>query len=79
MKIRIHLNSIEKIKNFVHETNKLEYSINLSSGKYVVSGKSIMGIFSLDLTQPIEMEILNRGVEIDIIPQELENYIVKNG
>ena len=51
------LGSINDVKNFVNIVSKYDYEIDLSSGRYVVDAKSIMGIFSLDLTKEIVLEI----------------------
>lgn len=53
----IMLSSINDVKNFVNIVNKYDCEIDLTSGRYVVDAKSIMGIFSLDLTKPIKVEI----------------------
>ena len=49
------LGSINDVKNFVNVVTKYDYEIDLTSGRYVVDAKSIMGIFSLDLTKPIKV------------------------
>lgn len=51
------LSSIETVKKFVCLANQCDFPINLLSDKYKVDAKSIMGIFSLDLTKPVEMQI----------------------
>ncbi len=51
----IYLRHIEDVKKFVDACTPLHYDIDLISGKYTVNGKSIMGIFSLDLSAPINM------------------------
>ena len=51
----IILNSINDVKNFVNIVNKYDFDIDLISDRYVVDAKSIMGIFSLDLTKPLVM------------------------
>ncbi len=53
----ISLKSIDDVKVFVNEVNQLSCDADLASGRYVVDAKSIMGIFSLDLTSPIKLEI----------------------
>ena len=53
----IVLNSIVDVKNFVNIVNKYDFEVDLTSGRYVVDAKSIMGIFSLDLGKPIQVEI----------------------
>ena len=55
----IMLNSINDVKNFVSIVNKYDFDVDLTSGRYVVDAKSIMGIFSLDLSKPILVEIHN--------------------
>ena len=55
-KTKIKLVSIDDVKNFVRKANELDYDVDLSLGKYTVDAKSIMGIFSLDLSKPIELE-----------------------
>lgn len=51
----IILKSFEDVKKFVDIANEKTYDIELLSGKYIVNAKSIMGVFSLDLTKPIVM------------------------
>lgn len=49
------LTNFDDVKKFVEITNSKDYPIELLSGKYVINAKSIMGIFSLDLTKPVTM------------------------
>ncbi|MDD3766733.1 MAG: HPr family phosphocarrier protein [Eubacteriales bacterium] len=53
----IMLTSINDVKNFVNIVNKYDFDVDLTSGRYVVDAKSIMGIFSLDLSKPIRVDI----------------------
>ena len=53
----IMLTSINDVKNFVNIVNNYDFDVDLVSGRYVVDAKSIMGIFSLDLSKPIKVEI----------------------
>ena len=48
--VQISLNSIDKVKSFVNDITKFDYDFDLVSGRYVIDAKSIMGIFSLDLS-----------------------------
>ena len=54
--IKISLELAQRVKEFVNITQENPYEILLKSGKYVVDAKSILGIFSLDLSQPIIVE-----------------------
>ena len=52
---KIRLSSIEDVRNFVNAVTAFDVEVDLSSGRYTVDGKSIMGIFSLDLVKPIDL------------------------
>ena len=69
------LSSINDVKNFVNIVTKYDYEIDLISGRYVVDAKSIMGIFSLDLTQPIKVEA--HGEDCEDLMTELAPFIQK--
>ena len=53
--VQISLNSIDKVKSFVNDITKFDVDFDLVSGRYVIDAKSIMGIFSLDLSNPIQL------------------------
>ncbi len=72
--VSITLNSIDKVKNFVNDITKFDSDFDLVSGRYVIDAKSIMGIFSLDLSKPITLNIHN-DAEIDTILEILNPYI----
>ena len=55
--VQISLNSIDKVKSFVNAITQFEFDFDLISGRYVIDAKSIMGIFSLDLSKPIDLAI----------------------
>ncbi len=57
--INIDLNSIEKVKQFINDISKLEGEFDLVSDRYIVDAKSIMGIFSLNLANPLELRIVS--------------------
>ncbi len=51
----IRLSTIQDVRTFVEIVSASDVDIDLSSGRYVVDAKSIMGIFSLDLLSPIKL------------------------
>ncbi len=53
----IFLKSIVDVKNFVNIVNEYDFDIDLEAGRYIIDAKSIMGIFSLDLSRPIKMHV----------------------
>ena len=73
--VHISLNSIDKVKAFVNDITKFDNDFDLVSGRYVIDAKSIMGIFSLDLSKPIELNIHYEG-NVDEILSVLQPYIV---
>ena len=74
--IQICLDSIDKVKSFVNEITKFDTDFDLISGRYVIDAKSIMGIFSLDLSKPIDLNI-HAEDNYDEILKVLEPFIVK--
>ena len=73
--VKICLNSIEKVKSFVNDITKFDVDFDLVSGRYVIDAKSIMGIFSLDLAKPIDLNI-HAEEELNSILYILKPYIV---
>ncbi|NMB95092.1 MAG: HPr family phosphocarrier protein [Clostridiaceae bacterium] len=70
----IMLRSITDVKDFVNIVNKYDFDVDLSSGRYIVDAKSIMGIFSLDLSKPIKLEAYTDDCEN--FCKEIEKFIV---
>ena len=73
--INIRLNTIADVRDFVNIVSKSEIEVDLKSGRYVVDGKSIMGIFSLDLLAPIKLTA--HSDDTDELFASLDRFIVK--
>ena len=73
--VKISLSSIDAVKSFVNTVSKYESDFDLVSGRYVLDAKSLMGIFSLDLSKPIELNIHSED-QFDEIIESLKPYIV---
>ena len=73
--VSIRLSTIADVRDFVNIVAKSDVDVDLQSGRYIVDGKSIMGIFSLDLSKPIELTIHNDNA--DDILATLAPYIVQ--
>jgi len=71
--VSILLQEAQNIKNFVSIINKYPYDIDLRSGRYVVDAKSILGIFSLDLSKSITMEIYND--DCDDLLNDIKDFV----
>ena len=63
------------VREFVSLVNRFPYDMDLRSGRYVVDAKSILGIFSIDLSRPIQLDIYSDSCD-DLIA-ELKDYIVE--
>ena len=70
----IVLKSINDVKEFVNNVNKYDFDVDLTSGRYVVDAKSIMGIFSLDLSKPIKVEV--HSEESVVFLEEIKGFII---
>ena len=70
----ILLESINDVKEFVSIVTRYEFDIDLISGRYIVDAKSIMGIFSLNLSKPIRVEA--HCESNDAFIAEMQKYIV---
>lgn len=75
--VQISLNSIDKVKSFVNDITKFDYDFDLVSGRYVIDAKSIMGIFSLDLSKPINLNIHAEGTTLDTILAVVQPYVIE--
>ena len=73
--VQISLNSIDKVKSFVNDITRFDNDFDLVSGRYVIDAKSIMGIFSLDLSKPIDRNV-HATDDLDAIMEVLKPYIV---
>ncbi len=75
--IKISLNSIDKVKAFVNEISKFDCDFDLVSGRYVIDAKSIMGIFSLDLSKSIDLNIHADGAALEDVLAVISKYAVE--
>ena len=75
VQISFDTDTLAKVKSFVNEVTKFDNEFDLVSGRYVVDAKSIMGIFSLDLTTPITLNI-HTDENVDKILDALKDYLI---
>ena len=73
--VKISLNSFDKVKSFVNDITRFDYDFDLVSGRYVIDAKSIMGIFSLDLSKPIDLNI-HAEDNIDDVLAIIKPYLI---
>ena len=75
--VKISLNSIDRVKSFVNDITKFDVDFDLVSGRYVIDAKSIMGIFSLDLSKPIDLNIHADGAALDTVMGIVGKYVTE--
>lgn len=69
----IKLDSVEKVKEFNQLVSRLEEEIDLVSGRYIIDAKSLLGIFSLDLSKPIEVQTYSES-DAQNVQKALQKY-----
>ncbi len=73
--VMIKLETINDVKNFVNYVALCDYDVDLISGRYAIDANSIMGIFSLDLTKPIELQA--HTDDSRELMEKIEAFIIK--
>lgn len=73
----LDLNSIERVKGFVTAIEGFDGYFDLASGRYVIDAKSIMGIFSMDLSKNVEFRILETNDKISEMEVAIAPYLVR--
>ena len=73
--VKVQLSSIDKVKAFVNDISGFPADFDLVAGRYVIDAKSIMGIFSLDISKPIDLNIYAEK-DMDEIMEALKPYLV---
>ena len=73
--IKIKLTNVQDIREFVNQVILADYDVDLIQGRYVIDAKSIMGIFSLDLSKPIDLNI-HAEENIDEVMAVLAPYMI---
>ncbi len=71
--VQLNLTTIDKVKGFVNLLTRYNGQFDLVSGRYIVDAKSIMGIFSLDLSKEITLRVEDCD-NIDALKEELKTF-----
>ena len=74
-KLNLQHETINDVKEFVNAVTMCDYDVDLVSGRYSIDAKSIMGIFSLDLSRPVELQA--HVDNCDDLIAKIERFIVK--
>ena len=74
---QIKLNTINEVKEFVNIVLQCPYDVDLVSGRYIIDAKSLMGILSLDLTRPIDLEADIDSDDVEELLKKIDFCVVK--
>ena len=72
--VQIKLDSIDKVKDFVKTITLFDNDFDMRSGRYTIDAKSILGIFSLDLSKPIDLDIYGEE-PLDEVLEAIQPFI----
>lgn len=75
MEFSVLLTSVADVKNFVDAATVYPHDVDVQAGRYVVNGKSIMGLFSIDLSKPVEVRLEQDGPEAELMKEMLKDYL----
>ncbi len=70
---KVKINTIDQVKSFVSTVTKFDFDVDIISGRYAIDAKSIMGIFSIDLSKELTMKA--HTDDKDLIKAELGEFI----
>lgn len=73
--VKVNINTINDVKNFVSIVSRCDYDVDIVSGRYAIDAKSIMGIFSLDLSKELTLNI--HSDECADFLEEIKGYIAE--
>jgi len=77
-KFKVMLNSINDVKQFVSAAVARPCDIDVVSGRYIIDAKSIMGIFSIDLTKPVSVEVHGTEEDVAAFKADIKAFIVED-
>ncbi len=72
----VYLDSIDDVKRFVDAASRCPCEVDVRSGRYLVNAKSVMGIFSLDLARPVQVEVLGGDAQGEAFRGSVADMVV---
>lgn len=73
--VKVRLGTIERVKDFVNAVTRLDCDVDIVSGRYVIDAKSIMGIFSIDLSRAVNLRIHADGESAEKALQVIGDFV----
>lgn len=75
--VKVNLNSIDAVKNFCNTASKYDFEIDMISGRYTINGKSLLGLFSLDLSKDITVSVNADEEQANKFFEDVKDYVVE--
>ena len=75
MEFMVLLTSVADVKAFVDAASLYPYEVDVKAGRYVINGKSIMGLFSVDLSGPVTVALPENGEEAEKLKERLKDFV----
>lgn len=72
---KIKLSTMEEIKEFNTIVNQCNMDADIIAGRYIIDAKSVMGLFSIDLSEPVILQL--HGKPDDVLLDKLEKFIAQ--
>lgn len=75
----LRVDTFEKLKKFISKTTSFDCEIDVIRGKYIIDGKSILGLMSLNILEPINVRIITEDREvIKRFNKEMEKFRIES-
>lgn len=75
-KLVLNLNTLDKVRGFTNEANKFNSDIDIIRDRYVIDAKSVLGIYTIDLTKPVTVKINSDDkAEIARFNEKMEQFL----
>lgn len=75
--VKINLDTFDKVHEFNFIINRYGDDVELLSNQYIVNAKSLMGIYSLDLSKPLMIQIHEDANKADELIKELDSFLAE--
>lgn len=75
--LKMRLNSIQDVKEFIEAVSFCDYDVDVSRDKYMIDGKSVLGLLSFDLSKPLDVTLhTDSEKDIDSIMEKISKFVV---
>lgn len=76
-KVRILLNEVDSVKEFCRLASEQPFDIDIVSGRFIIDAKSLLGLFSLDLSKPVECVVHAEDFDVRRFREAIDKFAVR--